>query len=252
LYGEVVEAVCRSGKHLLIEKPLAPSLDEAIKIYRLINASQIRCMVAQTFRFNSVVQAIRSRLSEIVPLHSIYLSQRFEPAPSAVRDDPVEYGRGIMMNTGIHSFDLLRYLSECEVNTVWCQTTRILTKHAEDNYMMMCRMSDPKLVGIAAASRSTHSRTEVIEIAGERGQLVGDAFHGMAHLIKGGERFPIMIGSMQPTVREGLRAFVNALLNDLSFPITPDDGLRAVAVAEACSRSVSNQGQPVEVKYSGT
>jgi predicted dehydrogenase len=205
-------------------------------------------MVAHTLRFNSVVQALKTHIPEIAPLHSLYLSQRFEPSPLVWLDRKAESGGGITLHTGVHSFDLLRFLSGSEVTQVWCQTRTILTKETEDNFTMMCRMHEPTITGTVMGSRSTQSRSGLIELSGENGQLVGDHAHGFAYLIKGMERTPLAVDPSVPTVRETLRAFVEGLQQGTPFPITVNDGLRAVAIAEACYRSAAN-GQTAEVEW---
>jgi len=237
LHGEIVAAACQARKHILIEKPLAVSVAEARRIREWIMASGVRCMVAHTLRFNTVVQALRTHIPHITPLHTIYLSQRFEPSSLVWLDHQAESGGGIVLHTGVHSFDLLRFFSGCEIRQVWCQTTQVFTRETEDNFLMSCRMNDPLLTGAVAGSRSTCSRSGLIEISGEKGQLLGDHAHGFAYLIKGLERTPLSVAPLGPTVRETLRAFVTGLLDDTEFPITVEDGLRAVAIAEASYRS---------------
>ena len=98
-----------------------------------------------------------------------------------------------------------------------------------------------------AGSRTTLGRNGLIELAGERGQLVGDHVHGLACLLRGRERTEIPVERDVPTVRETVRAFVTALRAGAPFPITVDDGFRAVAVADACYRSAA-LGRPVDVE----
>jgi len=247
LHGEIVAAACAAGKHILIEKPLAVSVAEAKRIRGRIAASGVRCMVAHTLRFNTVVRALKAQIAHIAPLHTVSLSQRFEPSPLAWLDHKAESGGGIVLHTGVHSFDLLRFLGGCEVEQVWCQTTQVFTKETEDNFLMLCRTSNPILKGAVAGSRSTHSRSGLIEISGEKGQLLGDHTHGFAYLIRGLDRLPLPVEPLGPTVCEALRAFVEGLLHGRDFPVTVEDGLRAVAVAEACYRSALS-GQAVEVE----
>ena len=85
-----------------------------------------------------------------------------------------------------------------------------------------------------------------MEISGEKGQLLGDHAHGFAYLIRGLERTPLPVEPLGSTVRAVLSAFVEGLLHDRAFPITVEDGLRAVAVAEACYRSAAS-GRAVDV-----
>jgi predicted dehydrogenase len=247
-HGQIVEAACRAKKHILIEKPFAVSVAEARKMQDHIEASGIRCMVAHTLRFNAVVQAIKAHIHEIAPLHSVYLSQRFEPSLLVWLDRKAESGGGIMLHTGVHSFDLLHFFTNCEVTQVWSHTTQVVTQETEDNFVMMCRMDDPLLTGTVFGSRSTHSRSGLIEISGEQGQLIGDHVHGFVYLLRGFTRTEVSPGSSVPTVREALAAFVKSIQNNSPFPITVDDGLRTVAIAEACYQSAANEGQATKVK----
>lgn len=247
LHGTIVAAACRAGKHILIEKPLAVNVREAQRIRDCITTSGVRCMVAHTLRFNTVVQALKTHIPLIAPLHSIYLSQRFEPSSLLWLDRKAESGGGIILHTGVHSFDLLRFLSGHEVEQVWCQTTTVFTRETEDNFLMQCRLDDPLLKGAVAGSRSTASRSGLIEISGKKGQLLGDHAHGFAYLIKGLDRTPLPVEPLKPTVRETLGAFVEGVQQGTPFPITVEDGLRAVAIAEACYRSAIS-GRAVAVQ----
>jgi predicted dehydrogenase len=246
-HGKIVNEICRVGKPFLIEKPFAVSVAEGRQMRDLIGARQVRCMVAHTLRFNAVVQALKAHLPEITPLHSVYLSQRFEPSPLVWLDRRAESGGGIVLHTGVHSFDLLHVLTGDEVEEVWCQLAQVVTRETEDNFAMMCRMRDPLLHGAVLGSRSTASRSGLIELSGERGQLVGDHAHGFAYLISGNTRTELQVAPPVPTVRDTVQAFVTSLLNDEPFPITVNDGLRAVAIAEACylSAQAGGSGQRV-------
>ena len=50
-----------------------------------------------------------------------------------------------------------------------------------------------------------------------------------------------------PTVRETLDAFVRALREGTAFPISIEDGLRAVAIADAAYRSTERGGESAVV-----
>ncbi|NOT55421.1 MAG: Gfo/Idh/MocA family oxidoreductase [Deltaproteobacteria bacterium] len=250
LHGMIVPAACQAGKHILLEKPFAVSVAEGERLRAIIATSGVRCMVAHTLRFNVVVQTFKKHIAEIAPLHSFYLSQRFEPSPLLWLDRKAESGGGIILHTGVHSFDLLRFLSGYEVTTVHCEMRSMVTRKTEDNFTMLCQLRDPatqhEMSGAVAGSRSTASRSGLIELSGEHGQLVGDHHHGFAYLLKGTERISLAVAPAVPTVREVIQSFVDGIHKGTAFPITPDDGLRAVAIAEACYRSAGS-GQRVPV-----
>lgn len=245
LHGAIVSAACQAGKHILVEKPFAITVAEAQRLCSAISTTRVRCMVAHTLRFNTVVRTLKAHIPQIAPLHSLYISQRFEPSRLVWLDRKAESGGGITLHTGVHSFDLLRFLSGYEVTRLHCETRAIFTKETEDNFTMLCQLTDPTnrhvISGTVVGSRSTQSRSGLIEISGEHGQLVGDHHHGFAYLIKGSERLPLSVPPAVPTVCEAVQAFVESLQKGTAFPITPEDGLRAVAIAEACYRSVSQK-----------
>jgi phthalate 4,5-cis-dihydrodiol dehydrogenase len=67
LHPAIVEAACRAGKPLLVEKPLATSLAAAEHIASLVSTSGVGAMVAHTLRFNSTVQTVQAHLPEVGP-----------------------------------------------------------------------------------------------------------------------------------------------------------------------------------------
>jgi len=246
LHTMIVEVACQAGKPLLIEKPLAVSLAEARRIRDLVATHGVRCMVAHTLRFNAVVGVLQAHLAEILPLQSVFLSQRFEPSPLPWLDRQAEAGGGIVLHTGVHSFDLLRHLSGFEVGRVWGLLERRFTRETEDAFTLVYSMREFPLQGVVSGSRATLGRSGLVELVGEHGQLVGDHVHGFVYLLRGRERLDLPVGPSVPTVREAVRTFVTALREGTPFPISVDDGLRAVAVAEACYRSAA-RGETVTV-----
>jgi len=247
LHPAIVEVACRAGKPLLIEKPLATSLAEARRIAGMLSASGVRAMVAHTLRFDSTIQTVRAHLPEIGPLHALYLSQRFEPSTLAWLDRRAESGGGIVLHTGVHSFDLLRFLTGCEVTRVWCRTAQIITRETEDSFAMTCELSNPSLAAVIAGSRAMGGRVGLLELAGARGHLLADHVHGWVHLVRGTDRLTLTVPSPVPTVREVLDAFVRALREGTPFPISIEDGLRAVAIADAAYRSTERGGESAVV-----
>ena len=247
LQPAIVETACRAGKPLLVEKPLAASLTEARRLAGMVSASGVRAMVAHTLRFNRTIQTVRAHLSEIGPLHALYLSQRFEPSPLAWLDRRVESGGGIVLHTGVHSFDLLRFLTGCEVTQVWCRTVQIVTRETEDSFALTCSLSNPSLLATIAGSRAMGGRVGLLELAGARGNPLADHVHEFVYLVRGAERLTLPVPAPVPTVRETLRAFVRAVRENTAFPISIEDGMRAVAIADAAYRSAERGGDGAAV-----
>ena len=233
----VCEEAAYRGKHILLEKPMAINVREAIRIHQTVSRYGVRLMVAQTLRFNAVVKALKARIPQLGSLHSIHLSQRFEPSPLAWLDRKDLSGGGIILHTGVHSFDLLRFLTGEEVDKVSCMINRVVTRDTEDNFSAIMAFERSKIIASVMGSRGTKGRNGLIEVAGEDGQLIADHVHNHFYEARGMELRSIELGSPVPTVHEALKAFYDSLYGEVPFPVTIDDGVIAVAIAEACYRS---------------
>src|SRR5262249_13145159 len=174
-------------------------------------------------------------------------SHRLEPARLDWLDRRVESGVGIVLHIGVHSFDLLRSVAGCEVTRVWCRTAQLTTRETEDSFALTCQLSNPSILAVVTGSRGMGGRAGVIELAGARGQLLADHVHGFVHIARGSERLTLSVPPRIPTVRETLRAFVRALREGTDFPISIEDGLRAVAIADAAYRSADSGGGSVAI-----
>ena len=237
LHRAIAEAVATEGKALLIEKPLATTSADAAAIVRCVRRAGVPCLMAHTLRWNAVVSALRERLSDLGPLRALVVNQRFEPSALGWLDQPELSGGGILLHTGVHSFDLVRWLTGHEVTRVWCRTARAITVNTEDNFLAILELAGSDALVAVGGSRATAGRSGLVDAACRDAQLVGDHQQHWLHLVRGLERFPIDPGPQTPTVREVARAFARLVLDGDRPPVTPEDGARSVAIAEACMRS---------------
>src|SRR5262245_39322953 len=127
LHPDIAVAVARVRKPLLIEKPLATTGAAACEVVRVLQAAGVPCLMAHTLRWNAVVEAMHERIPALGPLRAVLLNQRFEPSTPGWLDDPKAAGGGIILHTGVHSFDLVRWLTGREVLRVTCRTARAST-----------------------------------------------------------------------------------------------------------------------------
>lgn len=239
-------AAARAGKALLIEKPLAPTVADCRAIADAVARAGVTAMVAHTLRFNSVVRALRSALSSIGLLHAAVVSQRFEPSVVGWLDRRAEAGGGILLHTGVHSFDLVRFLTGREAVRVAAVSNAVATHDTEDNFAAVVEM-EGGLIAAIGGSRATAGRSGAIELAGRDGQLVGDHVHGIAARLVGANRTALAVEPPAMTVAAALGEFASALAGRRAPAITLADGAASVALVEACYRSIaSDRSEPVE------
>lgn len=246
LHRPIAEAVAGARKALLIEKPLATTTADAVAIARAIRAAGVPCLMAQTLRWNSVVQAVRNLLPSLGPLRALAVNQRFEVSGLDWLDRPEISGGGILLHTAVHSFDLVRFLTGSEVVRVWCRTTRIATERTEDNFAAILELAgSPALVSVGGC-RATMGRSGLVDIATSEGQLVADHQLHFAYRVRGLERMPLELPPPTHTVRLALEAFADLLSEGREPPASVQDGVRSVQIAEACRLSAESGG-PIDV-----
>ena len=247
LHREIIETAAALRRPVLLEKPAAISLAEGRRMLHAVRQASIPVMVAQTLRYNGVVRAVLEARERIGRLHALRISQRFEPSRPGWIDDPAVAGGGMIMHTGVHSFDLMRLLSGLEAERVSCELSCICTARTEDNFTALIRLSDGVTLASIAGSRATASRSGPIELAGEHGQLIADHLLNMAIVLRGTSATPVAVPPPVATVGAVVTDFVSALERGAPVAIPLEEGLRAVAIAEACYRAArAGRAVPVE------
>lgn len=246
LHAGIVAAAAAERRPLLLEKPAATTVAEGRRMLQIARAAGIAVMVAQTLRYNAIVRLLLRERERIGALHALGLSQRFEPSRPGWIDDPSVAGGGMTLHTGVHSFDLVRLLSEFEADRVSCEMASVSTERTEDNFSAIIRLGGGAALACVAGSRATASRCGAIELAGERGQLFADHVLNTAYAVHGSEATALPSPVPVATVLEVLRDFTGALQRGRPMPIPLDEGLRAVAIAEACYQA-ARSGRSVPV-----
>ncbi len=237
-----VSLAVESGKRLIVEKPVAPTLEGGRAMLAMIEKSGVYCLAGHTLRFNAAVECLRRELSSLGRLDSLIFSQRFPPQRElAWLDNPEESGGGNILHTGVHCFDLVRWLSGVEVNSVATEARAVCTERTEDLFSALLEMREPGLIAQVACARTTASRNGLIEASGENGQLVIDHVLGTGYRLSARGRDELVIDPPRMTVKLLLERFVEDARKDAAPPITYRDGLAAVAVADACYRAMASR-----------
>ena len=117
---EIIKLAAEKGKHILVEKPLALSLKEAVAIYQAIREHKVKLNVVQNYRYFPAVRAVKERLSKgylgrVFSMHGLAST----PFPSASTRSTWLYDPGgALYDFAEHLIDMLLWLSESPVKTV--------------------------------------------------------------------------------------------------------------------------------------
>ena len=226
LHAGVAIACLEAGRPVIVEKPLASTVADAERVVEAVARTGTPLMVAQTLRFDPLIAAMKREIASLGPIRVVSISQRFEPTTRGWIDTP---GRGgAILNTGVHSFDLLRHLTGASIVSMEAIGGSVVTTRTEDQFAAIVRMEPGGILAVVENARTTGGRSGRIEIACERGQVHGDHIHRDLFRIERVRRTALGPVPAAPTVARALAAFVSCLSSRAPMPVTAEDGAAAV------------------------
>ena len=236
----IARACAEVGKPLLLEKPLAATLDDARAIAGLAEGGELQLTVGQTLRYNQVIGCFKKHLQELGPLYTVSVNQRIEPSTLTWHEDPALAGAGVSYHTAVHVFDALAYITGLEITRVMAMTRCRHNRALEDSLLALIEMENG-VQGVVDCSKIGLARSGRYEFVGREGQLVGDQIYNTCQRIHHTTRTPLDPGPPVGTIIPLLHDWRDYLSGRKANPIPARDGLCAVAVCDACLRSAAQQ-----------
>ena len=116
-HAEIAIAAAEAGKHILCEKPLALTLEQAQRMYNAVKKNNVVHMICHNYRFAPAIQYAKKlidegRLGKIYHMRATYLQDWImDPQfPLVWRLTKEVTGSGALGDIGAHSIDLARFL----------------------------------------------------------------------------------------------------------------------------------------------
>jgi len=182
LHAEPTIAAAQAGKHVICEKPLGRTADEAYETYKRVDATGVKAMVAFNYRFVPAVRLARQiiesgELGEIFHFRGKYLQEWIIDAdfPMVWRLDKDVAGSGALGDLGAHVIDLARYLVG-EIETVSGLTATFQPGREVDDAIEAAVAFAGGAVGTIEATRFATGRKNALrwEVNGSRGSIAFD------------------------------------------------------------------------------
>jgi len=123
----VARLVIDSGAHLLLEKPIAQSVEEGREIIAAAQRRGITLLVGHIERYNPAVRELRERL-QAGQLGQVYRIEveRVGPFPTRIFDV------GVILDLAVHDLDVINSLLGNQPTRLYCQTQQLLHQSHED------------------------------------------------------------------------------------------------------------------------
>jgi len=253
-----VEMAAAHGIHVLCEKPIATTLEDARAIVEACDKAGVLLMTAFPMRFSTPLLEIKARLDngDFGDVYCFNGTNQGE-LPTKYRAwfvDPELAGGGAIMDHTVHLVDIMRWFTGSEVDTMYARSNRIFHANeveVETGALEMLTFEN----GVFATIDASWSRPQywptwgglTFEMVTQRGAVLVDAFRQNLNVYRhdwqrsnwaywGSDMNHAMVSDFAAAIRENRPPRVTGV-----------DGLRAVEAMLAAYESVRT-GQTVQVK----
>jgi predicted dehydrogenase len=258
LHEEVTTAALKAGAHVLVEKPIAATLEEGQRLIELAKRMNRQLMVGHIVRFNPAMQALKQKLTdgELGRIFQIFC-RRAGPFPARIRDV------GVVIDLAPHDVDIMRFLTGLDPMRVFAETERQIHTDHEDLLWGMLRFPDG-VVGCMEINWLTPTKIREVLVLGERGMFRVDDLTQDLYFYENAQANSTVWPALQTLkgVSEGsmtryalqryeplkaeLQAFLKAVEEGSSVPVSGEDGLAALRLTLAMVQS-GKMHQVIEV-----
>jgi UDP-N-acetylglucosamine 3-dehydrogenase len=243
LHQDIALACIARGLHVLVEKPIAPTVEEGRAIVAAARRAGVTLMVGHVERFNPAVESIKLALKD-QDIFSIAIT-RVGPIP------PRMSNVGVVIDLAVHDIDLIRWFTDSEIVEIQPQTSSAVAVR-EDIALLQFRTASGVLAHINT-NWLTPFKARTIHVATRDKYLIGDLLtrqvtecfgfqpdgsYSMRHL---------SVGYAEP-LRAELRAFIDAIRNKGTPAVTGEEGVASLEIAIRCLDTRAELSRPPERK----
>jgi predicted dehydrogenase len=261
-HAELTIAFLRRGCHVLVEKPVALTLDEVRAMQRAAQEAGRTLMVAENWPFSAAMRRVREILNEGEPWRPIMLQAshesaiRLPPKESPTRKVGDEHRLGYLFTAGIHTLNLARELvGEFGLITAYATPAKPGPYHPlEDDLAVAARFENGAVGSFSFTGRSRHlgPRKLAFKLIADRGVIEFDVWSGWVRCTMDGQRttyegdYPSK-GFNNPALgfAEEVEHFIDCIATGKEPRTSADDQMRTLAAVLAAYRSLET-GESVD------
>jgi UDP-N-acetylglucosamine 3-dehydrogenase len=245
LHEKVGIVALEAGAHVLMEKPIAATVEEGQCLIEKARTVHKQLMVGHIVRFNPAMQALKQKLADgdLGRIFQVFC-RRAGPFPARVRDV------GVVVDLAPHDVDVMRFLIGAEPLRAYAETEQRIHTNHEDLLWGLLRFPDG-VVGSLEINWLTPTKIREVLVLGERGlfrvddltqdlyfyenaQVNGELWPALKTLkgVSEGHMIRYAIQRYEPLKAE-LQSFVSAIKEERPVPVNGEDGLAALRLALA-------------------
>lgn len=257
-HADLIERFAKAGKAIFCEKPIDLDVNRARACLETVRKVGGKVMLGFNRRFDPHFQAVRREIDKgsIGKVEMVTITSRDPGAPPA---DYIKVSGGIFRDMTIHDFDMARYLLGEEIDTVMASASVLVDpKIGElgdyDSASLILTTKSGRQAMISNSRRASYGYDQRIEVHGSLGAVSAENQRPVSIEIatKDGYTRPPLHDFFMTRYTAAYAAEISAFIDSLEkgTPLSPsaEDGLIALALADAAIKSVE-QKAAVKVAY---
>jgi UDP-N-acetylglucosamine 3-dehydrogenase len=229
LHEEIALACIARGVHVLVEKPIASTVEEGRAIIAAARRAGVALMVGHVERFNPTVATIKQAIQgEDILSIAITRVGPFPPRMSNV---------GVVIDLAVHDIDLIRWFTDSEIVDIQPQLSNAVAER-EDIALLQFRTASGVLAhintnwltpfkarNVTIATRNKYIMADLLTFqVTECYGFQPDGAYSMRHL---------SVGYAEP-LRAELQAFASAIRNGSPPAVSGEEGVASLEIAIRC------------------
>jgi myo-inositol 2-dehydrogenase/D-chiro-inositol 1-dehydrogenase len=246
-HADLIMRAAAAGKAIFCEKPVDLALERARACVSAVSKARVLCMIGFQRRFDPTFSAVKQRLDagEIGNPEMLIITSR-DPGPPPV--SYIKVSGGIFKDMLIHDFDVFRWVLEDEAQSVFatgsCLVDAAIGAAGDvDSTAVSIRTRGGRLCQINTSRRASYGYDQRFEVLGSKGllqarnhtptQVVVQTAAGVCE--DKPEHF--FLERYRSAYANEMSHFFDALTRAKPVRTTLEDGVKALELAEAATRS---------------
>ena len=239
LHEKVACAALKKGVHVLVEKPIASTVEVADHIIDLAKKEHLKLMVGHVTRFEPTIIKLktmieRGDLGQVISLSA----KRVGPYNPRIRDV------GIIIDLGVHDIDTISYLYEKNALKVFAVAGKVI--HPFEDYASILMSFESNRSGLIDTNWHSPHKVRKLTAVGTESIVDLDYLENSLRNYDSEWVRDAKIEGKEP-LRTELEAFLTSIKEDKEVPITGEDGLYTLKVALGAIKSYT-EGREVSLR----
>jgi len=247
MHKQVAMAALQKGKHVLLEKPIALTEEEAQEIIDCSKKNKVKLMIGHIERFNPAIRELKQRLhrGDLGQIYKIDV-QRIGPFPVRITDV------GVITDLSVHDLDIISYLFGHDPIRIYAETQQRLHPHHEDSVTALISYRNDALA-VLNINYLSPTKTRQLKVFGKRGMfevnyLTQDLYFYENKAfgsedwksVSQGDMTLINLPKKEPLQVE-IEEFVQCILKDTEPPVSGEQGLQILKLAQLLFHSAKDK-----------